>query len=521
MKYVKFIAILLISIFLFSSISSNITATAKTNEVAPIRPLDRILMRIFKYSYSKGPISSLLFSNFNTPWKVFRFADPDFFTAEPNTVDLENLNRAEIVIGIKDASTGGYRSLKTYQKAPFEQAKDFTFKLETPEGIPEGVFITKFSPPTLIVGEEGEVKTKLTIDLNIPDGTVLPDKILLRVNVTKYTTFGNLWTAFGIGAAVLALLSPNPWPTFSGKRLPDDPMYVDILIKTNRFHLADITPPQSLEMKPNELQSIPIDIKNLGSHTDTFNFRVSADTDYGMIVSPPPAITLKPNEIGHTSLSIATPRNFRDPGTVRSIDIEAYSIYEPEKVFKQTVTITTKGVYVSETNGIYSVAFLILIALGVAFVLFRRRKKLDKICKKPDKPWDIPEEKQHLEELKKKDKKGYNETLKMMKEEYESALLGYKETLKVIIQKEKQKKQKQAAKKEKKLFIFTNIFKKIENRQKTKKTEENKPIKIKEEKPEETKLETGVATEDIWKKETIERIKRDQDKQRKKFKSST
>lgn len=515
MKYVKIIVVLLISIFLLSSILFNATATAQSDGTKPTRLIDKILMGIFKYSYSKGPIAGLLFPNIGTPWKVFRFSEPDFFTADPNIMDLENLNHAEIIIGIKDSSTGEYKSLKDYSKAPFETAKDFTFKLEIPNDVPEGALITKFSPPMLVVGEGGEVKTKLTIDLNIPEDTVLPDKIILRVNITRYTTYGNLWTAFGIPASMLALLSPNPWPTFSGKRLPDDPVYIDILVKTNRFHLADIIPPQNLEMRPNELQSIPIEIRNLGSHTDTFNFRTSTNTDDGMIVSPPLAITLKPNEVGHTSISIATPRQMRDPGTVRSINIEAYSIYEPDKIFRQTATITTKGVYVSEISWMYYALFGIIILFAVVYILRRRKKILAKIGKKPDKPWELPKEKKLLKKLKKENKKGYDKAMKTMEKEYKSALVDYKNNLKTMKQKTILRERR---------TLITSFFKKLKVKRKAKKPIVSKdkkiPVKTKkiEEMPEKPgRIDTETAAAERKKQEAILRVKREQEKQKRKF----
>jgi len=45
---------------------------------------------------------------------------------------------------------------------------------------------------------------------------------------------------------------------------------------------------------------------------------------------------------------------------------------------------------------------------------------------KPDKPWNLPEERKYLEKLKEKDKEEYNNVLKMMRDEYKSALLWYK-----------------------------------------------------------------------------------------------
>jgi len=58
----------------------------------------------------------------------------------------------------------------------------------------------------------------------------------------------------------------------------------DILIKVEKNHFAEIIPPTPIEIKPYELKSIPVTVRNLGSHVDTFNFRVNTDAE-GMIVS--------------------------------------------------------------------------------------------------------------------------------------------------------------------------------------------------------------------------------------------
>jgi hypothetical protein len=296
-------------------------------------------------------------------------------------------------------------------------------------------------------------------------------------------------------------------------------MTVDVLLKVNRFHLAEIVPPRNIEIKPDDLVSIPIEIENLGSHIDTFNFRVTTNTGSELIISSPNALTLKPNEIGYTKIGVITPPNFLDPGTVHSITVEAYSIYEPDKVFTNTVTLTTRGVYVSEMGGIYSGFFGIIILLVVAFFLYRRKKRFDKICKKPEKPWEIPDEKEYLEELKKKDKEEYNEVLNMMQEEYESALLWYKSYLEVMIKKEKKK----TVSVWKKLSFVTDIFKKP----KVKKVEAKKPIMSEKEKiqvkteeisEKPDRIDTEVAAAERKKQEIILRIKREQEKQKKKVK---
>ncbi|ENO12011.1 hypothetical protein MBGDC06_00744 [Thermoplasmatales archaeon SCGC AB-539-C06] len=151
---------------------------------------------------------------------------------------------------------------------------------------------------------------------------------------------------------------------------------VDILVKVNRFHLIEIVPPKPMEIGPDQLISIPVEVKNTGSHADSFNFRINTTAGNDLKISPPPALTLQPGETRQALLGVASPLTFQDPGTTHSINIEAYSIHQPDKVFTNTVIITTKGFYVSEINWIYLAIFGIFIALGAAFFLFKRKTNI-------------------------------------------------------------------------------------------------------------------------------------------------
>ena len=521
MRYIKCISVLLVSIFLISSIQP--ATTAQSGEYTL---LDNILLRIFKRSMTGTVIKYI---KFIFPWNFQRFVEPENFTAVPSYLDIEYLNQTEIIIGVKNQSTGKYVALKELNEQVNHlglfDSIDYEFKLDIPKDVPEEAFIATFDPPTFSLDEEGEAKTKLILTTNIPKIFSLPENILLQVNISRYVTAGNLYIRpdIGIGWFISAVMY-GFGKAYSGKRVYDEPsMYVNLVVKVNRFHLAKITPPQNIELKPDEVTSIPIEIENQGSHVDTFNFKVTASpSNSGLIISPPSSITLAPGESGHTSIGIVSPPNFQDPGTVHSITIEASSIYDPDKVFTNTVTLTTRGVYVSEMGGIYSGFFGVIILLVVAFFLYRRKKRFDKICEKPEKPWDLPDEKEYLEELKTKDEKEYNEVLKMMQDEYKSALLWYKSYIEVMIKKEKQKTVPIG----KKLAFITDIFKKP----KVKKVEAKKPatskpkekkIPVKTEKVEEEipeKIDTEAAIAERKKQEIILRIKREQEKQKKKVK---
>jgi len=502
-------------------------------------------------------IEFLLMKILLIPMKVnrnffMRFSEPQTFIAEPNVIDIKYLDQTEITIGAMNKTTGGFllRNDEMYKSDELFPSQDYEFSLELPEYLPDDAFVAHFQPQKLDVGpdKEGEVKTKLMITSNIPRNVTLPENIHLRVNITKYMTAGNLYippkerrrAPLGrISAivwffnAVTPFMVPVPFGIlYSGKRLPEPPMYLDVIVKLNRYHLAEIIPPPfPINMKPDELRTIPIKIKNLGSHIDCFNFRIASKSDSELIISPPPAITLGPNEVGYTSIGVASPHAFNDPGTARLINVEAYSIYDPGESFNNTVTVITRGVYISEMITIYSAIFLTLVLIVVAFLFHRRKRFLAKKCKKPEKPWNISNEKKYLENLKEKDKKAHNEALKMMEDEYRSALLWYKDYRKDILKKtieknnlskriknsidrtlpsskktEKSKKpiKKQKAKKKKGRFS-TEFFKKSEKKPPKK---EKKRVKKKQK-----------AEEDQHRKEKLLlKIKREQEKQRRKIK---
>ena len=107
----------------------------------------------------------------------------------------------------------------------------------------------------------------------------------------------------------------------------------------------------------------------------------------------------------------------------------------------------------------------------------------------------------------------------MMEEEYESALLWYKSYLKVMTLKEKQEKQKTVSK-EKKLSFVTDIFKKLKVKKEAKKPivpdGEKAQTKI-EEMPGKNERIDAEFTAEQKKQEAILRIKREQEKQKRKF----
>jgi hypothetical protein len=525
--YIKIITITIVGILLFTSLVPKAIALPEEK----LRLWDRLFTKYFE----------LLAGQFGTKFFVLRFSEPQTFIAEPNIIDIRYLNDTKIIIGVKDPDTGDYISLQhdSFSFGKYEELffhEEYEFTLELPEDIPQAAFIGHFDPQSRIpLVEKGQLKTTLQISSNVPN-TQLPESILLRVNITKYTTSGNLYFPPG-GKIPRPLLGHFPYQWFimalltfgrlySGKRLLEEVTYLDIMIKLDRFHLLDIIPPQNIEIRPDELVSIPIEVKNLGSHIDTFNFRIKDFHNSDIIVTPPPALTLGPNEVASTTVTVASPQIFNDPGTARKINVEAYSIYDPETTFNNTVTIITRGVYLSDIGLFYSGSFGIFILLIFVGLYFLRRRKKEVVCKKPEKPWTITEEIKYLEELKKKDRKTFEKERLMMEDEYKSAILWYKyycndlrqkekkQMLKLIGNKEnKQKKEKLKTvnkQKEPRQNKLTDLFKKLKIKKVRKPKEEKPLLKIE---PKSHKKQEKIDDDQKKKEQVLLRIKREQKRQ--------
>jgi hypothetical protein len=301
---------------------------------------------------------------------------------------------------------------------------------------------------------------------------------------------------------------------YSGKVLPEHHT-VEVLVKVKPYHAARLGTQPYIQLTPNEVTSIPISIENIGNYNDTFNFRIVSDYK-NITLSTPISVTLAPGEKKDTFLGVAVPPNLFDTGTYYPISIEAFSVDDPNvTIAERTVILETKGIHVNEMSGSFLIFLLFIVILVYAFFGYRRRKILEENgIAKPDKPWEIPEEEKYLDRLKTRDKEKYHETLDMMHDEYKSALLWYNSYSNYLMNKQKPKKQRKPKVKPKK-----EPEPKKEKEEKTvekpeKKPEEPKPTKVEKIKP---AVEKRVIMEDPKKKQVIERIKREQEKQRKKL----
>lgn len=215
------------------------------------------------------------------------------------------------------------------------------------------------------------------------------------------------------------------WGKYSGT-MNEGKLSIDVLVKVKQYHEVIMEVIDIISLSPDQVKSVPIKITNLGNYKDTIGFRIVSENE-GILLSSPINITLRPGESKNTIIGIGADPKIWDSGTIHKVDIQVFSLDNINKtLFSRTLLVETKGVYVSEGNFAGFFTPLIVFLLIIIYYITRRKRKRDRIAKKPDKPWKIPEEKKYLEELKKKDKKKYKITEKQMKEEYKSALLWYK-----------------------------------------------------------------------------------------------
>jgi hypothetical protein len=558
MKHIRVTVVFFIFLLIFASTLHPVYAEDVPQPPRPDRLFDRFAVGIFNFG-------TLIMG---TPMHVLRFQQPDSFIAVPNIIEADFLEETEVTIGVFNDTSGDWRSLDDFHQHPLFPGTDFEFSIEIPNYLPNNSIIAQFNPQVISLFREGQLKTTLNfVQANIPSDSILPEKIVLKLNITKYVTAGFLFLPPpGKRIPVLSLLRgafPAMWflssvgllpgsvpfgLLYGGKRTLDETYYLDIIVKLNRTHLIDIVPPEKIQLEPDKTYSIPIEVRNLGNYLDSFNFRVKTSASKGLLISQPQAVTLEPNEVKYVNLGIVTSENFWDPGTLHSIEIEAFSIYEPTRTNSNTVTVFTQGLYVSEI-GMFFIFFIIAILVIIyLFIYLIRKKILGKIIKKPDKPWDVIEEKKYLEKLKKEDKEEYIKVMKMMKDEYQSTLSWYKSFIASASRKKREKRiynkpieiaswiLKRTKEITKKILNKTketanSISKKTreknekpKSRQQPKKQEIKRPVETtKEEKPltkERPVVKRKLPGKDNFRKQQIyQKIKYEQEKQKRKMKA--
>jgi len=511
----RIFTIFIASLFLFNIISCNITAHAQTVEDEDKK--DTPYEKIDWINISKRPLKLIgyLFAKFSFILQMFAGTA----IADPPVVEIGYNETVTTDIGIMNLTSGEF---DTGDIPPFLTERYLKFRVVDYPGNNSLSWRVSFDPNTVIAGSGNPVKTKAKISLIAPPtGNNAIQSGIMRINVQDIWILGNLWWPKGnkppFDTAIKKFLfwflfAPIYGYGFNSGSVDIMNFDVDILVKVKPYHAAKFDALPLIKLKPDEIASIPITIQNLGNYNDTYNFRINDKTSYINLVEPP-SITLSPGEAKKTYLAVSAPPKFFDTGTFHQIKIEAYSIYEPNvTVGYRTVNVETRGVFFSEiyTGGIVIILVIFLFIIYI-FYLYKKHR-LEKICVKPNKPWDIPEERQHLEKLKQKDKERYQKELEMMRQEYQSAILWYKYYIQDMMSKKllRQKRQKKEEIKQKKIKEKTEM-----KNEKVKNIREIRESVAKQEKEDVAKEKRNEM--DRRKQKILFKIRRSQEKQKNKL----
>lgn len=172
-----------------------------------------------------------------------------------------------------------------------------------------------------------------------------------------------------------------------------------------------------------------LDVINEGYYKDVFQFEIEADNGLLGLFNEQ-AVVIKPGETKRVTLGILTPEKLFDTGTANKINVYVKSSGNETRTLIGTLTVITRGFYITPLVWIITgFIFLILFTIIIIYILYREIKERE-LYGRPTKPWLIPEEREYLRELKEKDPEEYRKTLSMMKQEYQSAMLWYKDYIK-------------------------------------------------------------------------------------------
>jgi len=496
-KHSKCISFIIVALILCPITFSQIQSTKAAQTTNPKFPL------IYKVLNGIGGLVEIFFP-------IISFAEG--YKVSPSNITIGYNEKATVRVGNINLTSGQFEPPKNWF---FFTERYVTFSAEFPGGNPDGVWFVNFNPP-IAIQKSGELLiTNATISLSSPPlASEMIQSTSIRIKVADTWVVNNLWypenkswwpggANWKPGRVIFWFFGAFTagYGKLSGKVLTDY-YYVNVSVKVKPYHAAKIyaVPPNTIT--PNEIVSIPVMVENQGNYNDTFNFRVKSDMGYPLILTNNGTITLRPGEQGQAFVGVAAPGNIVDTGTLHSLIIEVYSGDQPNvTIGTQRLMLETQGLYVSEQISVYSIGIAFFIILVFSLFLAWRRRVNQQISIAPEKPWKIPEEQQHLAELKQTDRNAYRQERLMMADEHKSASLwyeGYRKSLRKKPATEKPE-QKQKEKPKKPLSTF---FKKPK-----------KPPQ-----GEQKKVQPSIPPEDTAKEKALVKIKNEQDKQLKKLK---
>jgi hypothetical protein len=472
----------------------------------------------------------------------YRFAN--FFPITQEKVKDFGANTSYIEIGYgetKDIWIGkawlnesafGETHFNTLQLQLFMESVSFSFIIDKVPGDFNESWAIHFNPPLVRMDRDNnETFYRVNVSISLtkpPVGEQAIQNGVIRIKQSasqQYDTFWNLWKKSIFYAVFYSILFGDISGTSSVSKY-ENMRYVDIIVKVKPYHKVSLDTAQYYTFTPNQVAAVPISVTNEGNYKDTIGFKIASENKKITLIDPVD-ITLKPGEKKDTLLGVAVPPDLFEIGTLHDITIQAYSLENPDNIIEEkTIILKTGGFYLSE----YFISIIggILLFLAIIYIYYssKRKKSLEKYYIAPEKPWEIKEEKEYLENIKKKDKEKYEETLKQMEEEYASAILWYKDHKQFInkqLTQEKLKKQEKIKKEKKKIKEkkqSNKLEEKSEKMIEDKPKEKPKTDKIKKEKVVRSAkpLKTEKKNKNtIEKEKAIKKATLSQDKQRRKI----
>jgi uncharacterized membrane protein len=157
-----------------------------------------------------------------------------------------------------------------------------------------------------------------------------------------------------------------------------------------------------------------------------FNLEFVEENKNGaIIIASQQVVVLNPDETQKVRIDVLTQEKFFDLGTPDIINIYVTSTTDPKPQVIGSVVVVTKGFYFSPLIFIVLTPIILIIVLIFLFWFFIKERRDIERFGKPEKPWNIAEEKTYLQDLKQDDKKTYALERQMMKDEYKSSMLWY------------------------------------------------------------------------------------------------
>jgi len=356
------------------------------------------------------------------------------------------------------------------------------FEPEIVEGDPRGWY-TKITPSAIATADQGKI---YNLKLEVKTDDIAVDyAVVIGVKVTRVAPSGE-----DIGVS-----------------------YVNIPVKASSLNNLKMTAGfTTKETSPRSHVTIDISLTNRGYYRDMFSLKFVEESGATIFASQQ-VIVLDPKETQQVRIDVLTPEKFFDLGTPNIINIYATSISDPNPAPIGSFVIVTKGFYFSPLIGIVLIPIILIIVIIFLFWFFVKEQRDIERFGKPQKPWKIPEEKAYLLDLKQDDKKAYQQERQMMKDEYKSSMLWYKDYRQEMKHESIEKESTQKETLGKKL---SSLFKKSETTSVQKEKPKKKlsvPLKKSVEKSKKEVVKPIVSVKDTSKEEAIAKIKSEQEKQ--------